>query len=274
MCDDRQPSYQGSGAFCITVEPSEEETVMEYSKRNERVIIEEEEKSENCDEDHFYCSHCHKLILKNNYTIHNLTHKRRKYCSICHQVIQEHEVSNHTHCELCKQMVPLNEQEKHILLCHFKHPCPECGQKIAYSSYRDHRERVCPMRNTSCPYCQASIQKRKLDEHVEKCGSRMICCYLCSKRIMYRNMVRHMQMMHSKREVDLADYIARCEEYQYNNINDLDQPYQYREEEEQKQNVNHSSHQEQMNNLIPCEYCHRKIPFSNYMDHVATHLYH
>ncbi|XP_062514736.1 TNF receptor-associated factor 6-like [Corticium candelabrum] len=94
----------------------------------------------------------------------------------------------------CEWVGELRYREIHEKECEYvKEPCvSECGEMVIRKKMKDHKERLCVRRVTSCDHCSTRMEWRNLEAHHLTCLQYPVdCIYLCGQTLARSQMEDH-----------------------------------------------------------------------------------
>ena len=94
-------------------------------------------------------------------------------------------------CELCEEMIDVNNKQEHIEEMHTKVKCEQCSADFDKNKLEDHKKNQCPMRKKHCEYCNLDVSVKDFSVHVASCGSRTKNCMYCDRIFKLRDIEAH-----------------------------------------------------------------------------------
>lgn len=121
-----------------------------------------------------------------------------KLCSNCKRDINVasflmHEafcLKNVRPCEICKMPIDQKLKDQHFEEIHTKQMC-ECGLEFEKSLIENHKKNECLKRQINCKFCDIPLYFDKLEEHLNKCGTRTELCNECKRYIQIKDQEEH-----------------------------------------------------------------------------------
>lgn len=108
----------------------------------------------------------------------------------------------------CCERVSARRLEAHESHCKFKPvPCPLCTEEVLRGQLASHVASACPEREAQCPFssigCQLTLTQRKVEEHLEGCGTSHLLLFLGAlqeQKDMLRVLIRAQAAQQENRE--------------------------------------------------------------------------
>ena len=94
----------------------------------------------------------------------------------------------------CEWVGELREKEDHDKQCEYVgEVCAnKCGEQVMRKAVRNHLEKLCPRRKTSCEYCCSTMEWKELQDHYKKCPKYPVkCTYNCGETVARYEMTAH-----------------------------------------------------------------------------------
>eukprot|EP00898_Chlorokybus_atmophyticus_P004955 jgi/Chlat1/5460/Chrsp36S05423 len=178
-----------------------------------RVLSQEASVTQGAADDYATCSNCGQAVPARSMALHEAfcaRHNVRCMHPGCSAVLRRADAAQHVHCKSCGRGMTCDALEKHMRIEHARLACA-CGAQLEMSAMAHHRGTECPLRLTSCRFCEAMVPAgsgqatdprdalQGLTVHESECGSRTLPCAKCKKSVRLKDMVMHMAAVHGPR---------------------------------------------------------------------------
>ena len=94
----------------------------------------------------------------------------------------------------CKWVGELRKRENHNRQCEcVDEECAnKCGEQVMRNTMKNHLEKLCPRRKTSCKHCSSTMEWKELQDHYKKCPKYPVkCTYNCGETVARYKMTDH-----------------------------------------------------------------------------------
>ena len=94
----------------------------------------------------------------------------------------------------CEWVGELRESEDHDKQCEYvdEECANKCGKQVIRKAMKNHLEKLCPRRKTSCEYCCSTMEWKELQDHYKKCPKYPVkCTHNCGETVARYKMTDH-----------------------------------------------------------------------------------
>uniref|UniRef100_A0ACB8G0U4 Uncharacterized protein n=1 Tax=Sphaerodactylus townsendi TaxID=933632 RepID=A0ACB8G0U4_9SAUR len=110
-------------------------------------------------------------------------------------------------CSNCKKDIPVANFTIHEIHCSRNiGVCSFCQESVPKSEMENHMElehtqaSACPLRPVACQHCDLELAFHKLQDHMDYCGTRTEECSRCSRNVMLKDLEEHLEDCGKKAE--------------------------------------------------------------------------
>ncbi|XP_026527424.1 XIAP-associated factor 1 isoform X1 [Notechis scutatus] len=94
-------------------------------------------------------------------------------------------------CPECEEPVASKDMKEHLAKAHQQVRCTLCHEMMQQYLLEHHEAEECQERSVKCHFCELELPFRKLQSHLDACGSRTTMCWDCGKYIMHKAQEGH-----------------------------------------------------------------------------------